>query len=139
MSAPLRSFEPRLPVVVGLGAVNESAPVTELMTRAVERAADDAGAPGLLGSVDRVAVPQGSWSLTDPGRTVARRIGSPEARTALFEVGVSQQELVNHALAAVAAGEYETVVVVAGEARAWARAAGTDAARRMRGARPTRS
>ncbi len=126
MSAPFRSFEPRLPVVVGLGAANESAPVTELMTRAAEEAAHDAGAPGLLGSVDLVAVPQGSWSLTDPGRTVARRIGSPEARTALFEVGVSQQELVNHTLAAVAAGEYETVVVVAGEARAWARARDTE-------------
>ena len=127
MSAPLRSFEPRLPVVVGLGAVGESAPVPELMTRAVEQAAADAGAPGLLGSVDRVAVPQGSWSLKDPGRTVARRIGSPEARTMLYQVGVSQQELVNHALAAVAAGECETVVVVAGEARAWARTAGSDA------------
>ncbi len=34
---------------------------------------------------------------------------------------MSQQEVINHALAAVAAGQFDTVVVVGGEARAWAR------------------
>ena len=96
------------------------------MTAAVRAAADDAGAPGLLGAVDCIAVPQGSWSLTDPARTVARRIGSPRARTIRFEVGVSQQEVINHALAAVAAGDYGTVVVVGGEARRWARDGGSE-------------
>jgi acetyl-CoA C-acetyltransferase len=91
------------------------------MTDAARAAAVDAGAPALLSSVGCVLVPQGSWSLIDPGRTVARRIGSPGARSVVCQLGVSQQEVISHALAAVAAGRHETVVVVGGEARAWAR------------------
>ena len=71
-------------------------------------------------------MPQGSWSLTDPARTVARRIGSPAARTVLCELGVSQQEVINHALASVAAGDHGVVVVVGAEARAWARSGGNE-------------
>jgi acetyl-CoA C-acetyltransferase len=96
------------------------------MTEAVRRAAADAGAPALLGSLDRVGVLQGTWSLTDPARTVARRVGSPTARTARFEIGVSQQEAINDALAAVASGACDTVAVVGGEARVWARAGGAE-------------
>jgi acetyl-CoA C-acetyltransferase len=122
----MRSFDPRLPVLVGLGAAATSASVVDLMTEAVVAAADDAGASGLLGRIDCIAVPQGSWSLTDPARTVARRVGSPEARTLLCEIGVSQQEVINHGLAAVAAGRAETVVVVGAEARAFLRGGGSD-------------
>ncbi len=96
------------------------------MTAAVAAAAADAGAPGLLRRIECIAVPQGSWSLTDPGRTVARRVGSPEARTLLCEIGVSQQEVINHALAAVAAGRFDTVVIAGAEDRAWAREGGVD-------------
>ena len=71
-------------------------------------------------------MPQGTWSLTDPARTVARRIGAPRARTLLCEIGVSQQEVINHALALVASGRAATVVVVGSEARAWARDGGVD-------------
>jgi len=126
VAGPSRSLDPRLPVLVGLGTTNDAAPVADLMTAAVLGAADDAGAPGLLGAVDCIAVPQGSWSLTDPARTVARRIGSPRAHTIRFEVGVSQQEVINHVLAAVAAGDYGTAVVVGGEARRWARDGGSE-------------
>jgi len=126
VAGPARSLDPRLPVLVGLGAASHGAPAVDLMTAAVRAAAADAGAPGLLVAVDCVAVPQGTWSLTDPARTVARRIGSARARTLRFEVGVSQQEVINHALSAVAAGDYGTVVVVGGEARAWARAGGAE-------------
>ncbi len=112
--------------MVGLGTASDAAPVADLMTEAAHAAAADAGAPGLLGAVDCVAVPRGSWSLTDPARTVARRIGSPRARTLQFEVGVSQQEVINHALAAVSSGEHGTVVVVGGEARRWARSGGNE-------------
>jgi acetyl-CoA C-acetyltransferase len=122
----MRSVDPRLPVLVGLGAAASSASVVDLMTDAVVAAATDAGAPGLLGRIDCIAVPQGSWSLTDPGRTVARRVGSPEARTVLCEIGVSQQEVINHGLAAVAAGRAETFVVAGAEARAFARDGGID-------------
>ncbi len=126
MREPGRSFDPRLPVLVGLGAAAEHAPAVELMTHAVRAAAADAGAPALLASVDRIAVPQGSWSLTDPARSVARRVGCPHARTLRYEVGVSQQEAINHALAAVARGDCSAAVVVGGEARAYARAGGSE-------------
>ncbi len=109
---------------MGLGAASDSAPAVELMTRAVLAAADDAGAPALLASLDRVVTLQGSGALTDPGRTVARRVGSPGARTVRCEIGVSQQEAVNAALGVVASGASGAIVVVGGEARAWARAEG---------------
>ena len=96
------------------------------MERAARAAADDAGVPNLLGAVDRVAVPQGSWSLTDPGRSVAIRIGAAVARSVRYEIGVSQQEMVNDALIAVAKGTADVVLVVGGEARAFARAGGTE-------------
>jgi acetyl-CoA C-acetyltransferase len=115
-----------LPVLVGLGRSDEAAPLAELMTEAVRRAGADSAAPGLLASIERILVPQGSWSLTDPARTVARRLGCEGARTVLCQIGVSQQEVINHALAAVAGGECEVVAVVGGEARAWARAGGTE-------------
>jgi acetyl-CoA C-acetyltransferase len=124
VAGTLHSLDPRLPVLVGLGAANEAAPVADLMTEAVRAAATDAGAPGLLGAIDAIVVPQGSWTLTDPARTVAQRVGSPRAHTVLGEIGVSQQEAINHALAVVAAGRADTVVVVGGEARAYERDGG---------------
>jgi hypothetical protein len=59
------SLDPRLPVLVGLGAADNAAPVVDLMTDAVSAATADAGAPGLLRRIDCIAVPQGTWSLTD--------------------------------------------------------------------------
>jgi acetyl-CoA C-acetyltransferase len=96
------------------------------MTEAVRRAGADAGAPGLLATLDAIVTPQGSWSLTDPGRSVARRIGASHARTVYAEVGVSQQEVINHVLAALASGECGAVVVVGAEARAWERSGGVE-------------
>ena len=113
-------------MLVGLGTANDSAPVSELMTQAVRAAADDAGPPGFLSGLDHILVPQGSWSLTDPGRTVARQIGAASARTVFCEIGVSQQEVINHALTLVANGQSDAVAVVGGEARAWARAGGVE-------------
>ena len=42
--------------------------------------------------------PRDRGRLTDPARTVARRVGAVGARTVLCEIGVSQQEVINHAL-----------------------------------------
>jgi acetyl-CoA C-acetyltransferase len=117
---------PRTPVLVGVGTACTSAPVTELMLEAVLAAGHDAGRPSLLAEVDRVALPQGTWSLTDPARTIATRIGADGARTRRYEVGVSQQEVINEALLAIASGEADVVLVVGGEARAWARQGGEE-------------
>ena len=48
MPGPGRTLDPRLPVLVGLGAVHDGAPAEDLMERAARAAADDAGAPELL-------------------------------------------------------------------------------------------
>jgi acetyl-CoA C-acetyltransferase len=107
---------------VGVGSASASAPVTELMTDAALLAGRDAGSPALLAAVDRILLPQGTWALTDPARTVAERIGAAAARTTRYEIGVSQQEIINDALGAIGRGEADVVLVVGGEARAWARA-----------------
>jgi acetyl-CoA C-acetyltransferase len=96
------------------------------MTLAAVGAGRDAGSPALLAAVDRIAVPQGTWSLTDPARTVATRIGARGVRTHRYEIGVSQQEIINDALGAIQHGEADVVLVVGGEARAWARRGETD-------------
>lgn len=113
--------DPRTPVLVGVGIAVEDAPAPELMARAVEAAAQDAGAPALLGAVDRIAVAQGSWAYADPARLVAGRIGAPGARTHLVELGIPQQTLINMALEALSGGLSDVAVVVGGEARRWER------------------
>jgi acetyl-CoA C-acetyltransferase len=117
-------MNPRTPVLVGVGTASDSAPVVDLMTQACHDAASDAGCPRLLTDVDRVNLPQGSWSLTDPARTVARRIGAANALTYRYEIGVSQQEVIDDALEAIALGLAEVVLVVGGEARGYERKAG---------------
>jgi acetyl-CoA C-acetyltransferase len=118
--------DPRTPVLVGMGTCAEEAPAPELMARAVEAAGQDAGATALLGAVDLIAVPQGSWAYADPARLVAGRIGAPGARTHLVELGIPQQTVINLALEALSAGRSDVAVVVGGEARRWERDQGGD-------------
>jgi acetyl-CoA C-acetyltransferase len=115
------TLDPRTPVLVGVGAASTDAEATVLMTQAVLAAAADAGMTAMLGSVDRIAVPQGSWSYPDPARLVAEGVGARSARTHLVELGIPQQAVINDALSAIAAGRSDLAVVVGGEARRWAR------------------
>ena len=113
--------DPRTPVLVGVGTASADAEASELMGAATAAALADAGGRGLAAAVDRVAVPQGSWTYPDPARLVARRIGATRATTELVELGIPQQSLVNDALAAILSGASEVAVVVGGEAKRWAR------------------
>src|SRR3954452_22407593 len=88
------------------------------MVRATAAAAEDAGGAGLLEAVQRVAVPRGTWSYTDPGRIVAERIGSRDAQTHLVDLGIPQQTLINQALASIMDGELDVALVVGAEAKA---------------------
>jgi acetyl-CoA C-acetyltransferase len=115
------ALDPRTPVLVGAGTASGDAEATELMARALMVAGDDAGAPGILGLIDRIAVPQGSWTYPDPARLVARAVGATQARTHLVELGIPQQGLINDALAAIVSGASEVAVVVGGEAKRWSR------------------
>ena len=126
MNPPRDNPAPRTPVLVGVATSSSSLPVTELMLEAVLAAGEDSGRPSLLSQVDRVALPQGTWSLTDPARTIASSIGAQGGRTYRYELGVSQQEVINEALLAIGRGEADVILVVGGEARAWERDGGEE-------------
>jgi acetyl-CoA C-acetyltransferase len=117
------SLDPRTPVLVGVGTSHADVEAVELMSLALQGAALDAGSSSLLGAVDRIAVPQGTWSYPDPARLLAGRIGAGAATTVVAQLGVSQQTLVSAALREITTGGSDVSVVVGGEARARARRA----------------
>ncbi len=122
---------PRTPVLVGVGVADADAEAVELMASAVEAALSDCGSARVAGAIDRIAVPQGTWTYPDPARLVAARVGATGARTHLVELGIPQQSLINDAMAALLSGSSEVAVVVGGESVRWARdreRAGLDAA-----------
>jgi acetyl-CoA C-acetyltransferase len=120
-TGPAGQPDARIPILVGVGTASTDAEAVELMALATEAALRDAGGRGLAAAVDRVAVPQGSWTYRDPARLVARRIGAPAATTHLVELGIPQQSVVNDALAAILSGASDVAVVVGGESKRWAR------------------
>ena len=75
-------------ILVGAGLASLDAEASELMVAAAFDAAKDAGAADLLGAVDRILVPQGTWHYSDPARVVAatdrrpRRPGPASVRSA---------------------------------------------------------
>jgi acetyl-CoA C-acetyltransferase len=114
----------RIPVLAGVAAVQQrdddpakAREPVELMIAALERAAEDAGARGLLARADRIAAPRGFWDYADPCRIVAERFGAAGARTEVAEIGVLQTTLLGRAAAAIAAGEADVVLVAGGEAK----------------------
>lgn len=109
-------------VLAGVGICHDHVDPTELMTRAVFAAADDAGSRLLLGQVQQIAIPRGTWSEKNPGSVIAQRIGAGEARTIIADVGVPQQTLISRTLEAIRGGRLSVAVVVGGEARTWAAA-----------------
>lgn len=109
---------PRTPILIGVGTSYDDVEAVELMVRATEAAAKDAGSADILRAVQRVAVPRGTWSYTDPGRIVAERIGAADAHTHLVDLGIPQQTLINQALAAISSDELDVALVVGAEAKA---------------------
>lgn len=117
-------LDPRTPVLVGVGAVSQHAddPQTaseplELMARALERAAEDAGSKALLAAVDTIWTPRGFWAYSDPGRLLAERFGASGARTVIADVGILQSTVLGRAAQALAEGQGEIAMIVGGEAR----------------------
>ena len=112
-------IDDRTPVIVGAGQHNAREPGAEpidLMTRCVDAALTDAGAPGLREAISAVRVVWGVWPYADPGRLVAARIGAPGARTTLTAMGGNQvYDLVRDTAATIQRGELDVAVVCAAE------------------------
>ena len=112
-------LDPRTPVIVGAGQINDreygSEPI-DLMVRCSEAAIADTGAPGLRERVEAVRVVWGVWPYADPGRLVAERLGSPDARTTKTTTGGNQvYDLVVDTATQIAAGGLDVAVVCAAE------------------------
>jgi len=118
-------IDPRTPVLVGAGqllqrvAPEEALEPVDMIAEAARRAADDAGAPGLLQHVDSVRVVSLlSWRYVNAAALIAERVGASPAETALTTMGGnSPQTLVNKTARAIAAGERDVVLI--GGAEAW--------------------
>jgi acetyl-CoA C-acetyltransferase len=116
--------DPRAPVVVGVGEVNQrvaaedARPPVELLVDAARAAELDSGV-SLLASVDVVAaVAIGSWRYADPGAYASRLLGITPRATALSTVGGnSPQILANDFASRIQAGECDVALMGGGESR----------------------
>ena len=113
----------RTPVLAGIGVATQreddparAMDALALMIEAARRAGQDAGCPGLLRQLDRILVPKGRWSHSDPARDIARAAGAEGAVTVLSTVGVLQQSLIGDACARIAEGEIGAALVAGGDA-----------------------
>ncbi|MDA3038784.1 MAG: acetyl-CoA acetyltransferase [Actinomycetota bacterium] len=117
------TLDPRTPVLVGVAQckqrpqdVAEAVEAVKLMEQAVVAAAEDAGAPGLLVQLDAIAVVNGAWGYSDPGRLIGDAVGSPQARTVISSTGGnSPQSLVSHLSSRIQAGELSCAVITGAE------------------------
>lgn len=110
-------MDPRTPVLVGAGQVNQrddaqTEPV-DLMAAAAREAAD----PRVLQAVDAIRVVNLlSWRYRDPGMLLGQRIGAPDAATRYTGVGGNTpQSLVNQACLDIQNGRTDVVLLAGGE------------------------
>lgn len=112
------TIDPRTPVLVGYGQVNqrEESATTEpvdLMEAAARAAAD----PRVLAAVDSIRVVNLlSWRYRDAGLLLAQRIGADGAATRYTPIGGNvPQSLVNQACLDIQAGRNDAVLITGGE------------------------
>jgi len=102
----------------------------ELMIDAVQQAAADAGAPGLLEAASSVRVIRGIWPYQNPAGAVAEAIGASGAETALTPYGGNfVQTVVNQCALEIQSGARDIIVITGaecGNTQAKARRAGVD-------------
>lgn len=113
-------IDPRAPVVVGVGQLNQRVPVDEarppieLFADAARLAARDSGA-ALLDAVDAVGVVSiGSWRYNDPGAYVSRLLGIEPRTTVVSTVGGNSPQLLVNAFASRIRRNQSDVVLIGG-------------------------
>src|SRR5689334_12966518 len=111
-------IDPRTPVLVGYGQVNQrdenpGVEPVDLMVTAARAAAD----PRVLQSVDSVRIVSLlSWRYRDPGLLVAQRIRARNASSRYTGIGGNvPQTLVNEACRDIAAGRSDAVLIAGAE------------------------
>lgn len=117
------AIDPRTPVIVGVGQVDQrpldpsqALEPYRLMSRAVVEAFSDAGVTNPMDAVELIAVVQGAWSYTDPGRLIADQLGFGGARTAITTMGgQAPQSTLNTIFTRIQRGELAVAVVTGGE------------------------
>lgn len=116
-------LDPRSPVLVGLHQLEqrvddprEGDEPLEMMIRAAEGAAEDAGSRRLLEDADVVCVTRGRWHYDDPGRVVAGRIGAAKAQSAIAPYGGNMvQSAVNRFARDIVEGSRDIALLVGAE------------------------
>jgi acetyl-CoA C-acetyltransferase len=111
-------LDPRTPVIVGVGQINqhEESPEIEpvdLMAAAAREAAD----PRVLAALDSIRVVNLlSWRYRDPGLLLGARIGAADARTQYTGIGGNTpQSLVNQTCLDIQAGRTDAVLLAGAE------------------------
>ena len=114
----MSAIEPRTPVLIGYGQVNQhddhpGVEPVDLMVAAARAAAD----PRVLEAVDSVRVVNVlSWRYRDPGRLLAQRIQAKDATTRYTGIGGNvPQSLVNQACLDIQAGRTDVVLIAGAE------------------------
>lgn len=122
------TLDPRTPVIIGVGQLNqrvdqgaEALEPADLMAEALRRADTDCGTttPGaVLAAADSIRVVSVlSWRYRDPGALVAGRVGaSPSESIYSTPGGNTPQALVNSAAADIADGRADVVLLAGAEA-----------------------
>ncbi len=102
----------------------------ELMIDAVRQAAEDAGAPELLGRAGSVRVIRGVWPYQNPAKAVAEAVGCGNAESVLTPYGGNfVQTVVNQTALEIQRGDHDVVIITGaecGNTQAKARRAGVD-------------
>jgi len=127
------AYDPRSPVIVGVGQVLDRQGGVEpldLAATAIARAESDAGVSGLAALAEIIGVvPIVSWRYFDPAVRIAELIGAtPSERWYPAMGGNTPQLLVNKAAATIASGDADIAIVCGAESyrtRMAARKAGT--------------
>lgn len=120
----VKLLDPRTPVIVGVGQVEnrvdrgdgEVEPV-ELIARAAEAAALDSGGRDVCSSIESIRVVKLlSWRYRDPGALVAARLGA-HPRQSIFTTdgGQTPQALLNRTALDIAAGDLDLALLCGGE------------------------
>ena len=123
----MTNLDPRTPVIIGVGQVNnrvdqgaEPREPVDLMADALRLAAADSGATAdVLGGADSIRVSfQLSWRYRDPGALVAERLGVESPKESLYTVmgGNLVQRLVNETGRQIVAGRNDLVLLTGAEA-----------------------